>query len=65
VPASARITVLTNATCATPIPVTELAQIVKGRNPQHRPLYDRGNHLGYWLRVRIDTARSLDQQYQP
>src|SRR5215210_1679141 len=59
VPANARVTVLTNATCATSVPVAELAEIVKGRNPQRRPLYDRGNHLGYWLRVRIDTARSL------
>ncbi len=65
VPAGARVTVLTNATCSTPIGVAELAQIVRGQNPKRRPLYDRGNHLGYWLRVRIDTVRSLDQQYQP
>lgn len=68
VPMNARVTVLTNATCATPISVSELAQIVKGKNPKHRPLYDRGNHLGYWLRIgyRYDSAvRSLDQQYQP
>jgi hypothetical protein len=65
VPTSARVTVLTNATCATPIAVSELAQIVRGRNPKRRPLYDRGNHLGYWIRIKLDTIRSLDQQYQP
>jgi hypothetical protein len=65
VPPAARVTILTEATCSTPITVAELAEIVKGRNPRHRRLFDRGNHLGYWLRTRIDTARSLDQQYQP
>jgi hypothetical protein len=65
VPPTARATVLTGATCSTSVSISELAQIVKGGNPRHRRLYDRGNHLGYWLRTRIDTARSLDQQYQP
>ena len=68
VPANARVTVLTLRTGqigVSTIGVAELAQIVRGRNPRGRPLYDRGNHLGYWIRVRIDTVRSLDQQYQP
>jgi len=68
VPSTARVTVLTNGINSTRIPVAELAQIVKGRNPRHRPLYDRGNHLGYWLLVsyRYPAAvRSIDQQYQP
>ncbi len=68
VPRTARVTVLTNGINSTRIPVAELAQIVKGRNPRHRPLYDRGNHLGYWLLVsyRYPAAvRSIDQQYQP
>ena len=64
-PSTARATVLVRATCPTRIPISELAQIVKGRNPRQRALYDRGNHLGYWIRTRIDTVRSLDQQYQP
>jgi hypothetical protein len=45
--------------------MAELAQIVKGRNPNGRRLYDRGNNLGYWAGTRIDTVRALDQQYQP
>ena len=65
VPASATATVLVDGPCSTRVAISELAQIVKGRNPRHRVLYDRGNHLGFWIRVRIDTARSLDQQYQP
>ena len=63
-PADAGVTVLTGATCSTAVPVSELAQIVKGKNPKRRRLYDRANHLGYWIRVR-GTVRSLDQQYQP
>jgi hypothetical protein len=68
VPKTARVTVLTNGINSTPITVAELAQIVKGRNPRHRPLYDRDNNLGYWLLVsyRYPAAvRSIDQQYQP
>jgi hypothetical protein len=68
VPLTARVEVLTLRTgriAATRITVSELAQIVRGRNPRRRPLYDRGNHLGFWIRVATDTVRSLDQQYQP
>jgi hypothetical protein len=69
VPTTARVTVLVNSGTRgirpTRIGVAELAQIVKGRNPRGRALYDRGNHLGYWIRVAADTVRSLDQQYQP
>jgi hypothetical protein len=67
VPTTARVTVITGLStqCSTTIPVAELAQIVKGRNPRARPLYDRRNALGFWARVSIDTVRSLDQQYQP
>jgi hypothetical protein len=68
VPATARVVVLTLRTgriASTRITVSELAQIVRGRNPRRRPLYDRGNHLGFWIRVATDTVRSLDQQYQP
>lgn len=65
VPPTAHVTVLTQGPRSTAISVSELAQIVKGKNPKHRALYDRGNHLGYWIGFRIDTVRSLDQQYQP
>lgn len=67
VPLTARVTVLTNpgGIRSTRIPVSELAQIVRGKNPKRRPLFDRANGLGYWITVATDTVRSLDQQYQP
>lgn len=68
VPPTARATVITVGTPSlrsTKIPVAELAQIVRGRNPQRRRLYVPGNRLGFWIRVAADTVRSLDQQYQP
>jgi hypothetical protein len=67
VPASAKVTVLTRqgvgSIPATAIPVSELAQIVKGRNPQHRQLTEP--KAGFWIGVAGDTVRSLEQQYQP
>jgi hypothetical protein len=68
VPATARATVLVQGPRgirSQRVGLAELAQIVKGRNPNGRRLYDRENHLGYWARTRIDTVRALDQQYQP
>ena len=68
VPRTARVTVLINqgrGPHATRITVAELAQIVKGRNPKRRSLYDTLNSLGYWLRTTVDTVISLEQQYQP
>jgi hypothetical protein len=67
VPASAKATVLTNRRTirSTRVPLAELAAIVQGRNPKRRALMDLGNQLGYWISVRLDTVRSLDQQYQP
>jgi hypothetical protein len=50
---------------STAVPISELAQIVKGRNPRRRKLFVPGNRLGFWIRVATDTVRSLDQQYQP
>ena len=67
VPTNARVTVVTNETNgtlgSTKITVSELAAIVKGRNPKKRKLYGPG--LGFWVRVVGDRATSLDQQYQP
>lgn len=68
VPAGAKATVITFTAPgirSTRIPVAELAQIVKGKNPKQRPLFDRTRYLGYWMKVAGDTVRSLDQQYQP
>jgi len=67
VPTSARATVIINrgteGLCSLKISIAALAQIVRGKNPQHLLLYGRG--LGYWIRATGDTVRSLDQQYQP
>jgi hypothetical protein len=51
VPASSPVTILTRSTCSTRVTVARLAS----RIPR----------AGFWIRVRIDTARSIDQQYQP
>jgi hypothetical protein len=68
VPTSAAVTVLTNPGTAgitsTRIPVAELAQIVKGRNPKHRKLFE-SLESGVWILVRGDRVRSVDQQYRP
>ena len=61
VPADAKVTVLTESPESTPITVAELAQIVAGN---HKPLWEP-IETGFWLRARIDTVRSLDQQYRP
>jgi hypothetical protein len=45
--------------------VATLAGIVKGVLPPALHLMDPGNHLGFWVKVKIDTAVTLDQQYQP
>ena len=67
VPTDTHVTVLTRQgdpanLGATPITVTELAQLVNGENPVKlfEPL-----DTGVWIRVNIDTVCTLDQQYQP
>jgi len=64
-PATAQVTVLTNngqGIAATPITVSELARIVNGG--KHRKLFEPLDS-GVWIRVHVDTVRSLDQQYRP
>jgi hypothetical protein len=68
VAANARVTVLTKGLGETHISVPELARIVKGMSLQNRPLFDRMNGLGYWVRVGDkypNPVLSLDQQYSP
>jgi hypothetical protein len=67
VPSSAHVTVLTRGGDpvnfgATPITVSELERIVNGG--KHRPLFEP-LESGVWIRVHVDTACSLDQQYRP
>lgn len=66
VPATAHVTVLTRGRPVTAITVSELAQIVRGKNPKHRPLLEP--KAGFWIRVGYrypGRVLSLDQQYQP
>ena len=51
VPANAETTVLRHATCSTRITVARLANAIP--------------RAGFWIRVRGDAVRSLDQQYRP
>jgi hypothetical protein len=61
VPADARVTVLKTSPQSEPITVGELAGIVKNGKPKlWEPI-----STGFWIRVEIDTVRSLDQQYIP
>jgi hypothetical protein len=47
---------------ATPITVSQLALLVKGEEPikLFEPL-----DTGVWIRIHVDTACAIDQQYQP
>ncbi len=67
VPDDAQVTVLTRSgdpaeLGATPITVSELAQIVQGESPLQlfEPL-----DTGVWITVDVDTVRAIDQQYRP
>jgi hypothetical protein len=67
VPDDAHVTVLTSGGDAaqfgaSPITVSELAQIVRGtsRLQLFEPL-----ETGVWIRVDVDTVRAIDQQYRP
>ena len=57
----AKVTVLVDGPESEPITVAELAQIVNGN---HKPLWEP-IETGFWIRYRIDTVHSLDQQYRP
>jgi hypothetical protein len=61
------VTVLVNqptGNLSTPITVAELAEIVRTGKSSRRKLFEP-LESGVWLRYRIDTACSLDQQYRP
>jgi hypothetical protein len=67
VPANAHVTVIVNpgqGPRPKVVPVSEFAQIVKGKNPMKRSgLW--GPASGFWIRVRSDTVLALDQAYRP
>ena len=64
VPANAHVTALTEGVAGSPITVAELAQLVDGKNPFQRPLFEPIT-TGFWIQIDVDTVRSLDQQYRP
>jgi hypothetical protein len=61
---SARVTAITKGVAGSPITVAQLAQLVAGKNPFPKPLFEPVT-TGFWIRIAIDTVRSLDQQYHP
>jgi hypothetical protein len=64
VPANAHVTALTKGVAGSPITVAELAQLVRGENPFTRPLFEPIT-TGFWIRIDVETVRSLGQQYRP
>jgi hypothetical protein len=66
VPANAQVRVLTAGANlnGTPITVAQLAQLVKGKNPFPKPLFEQIS-TGFWISIRNDTVGSLEQQYHP
>jgi len=64
VPANAQVTALTEGVRGSPITVAQLAQLVRGENPFPKPLFEQLT-TGFWIRIDVDTVRSLDQQYTP
>jgi hypothetical protein len=64
VPPSAHVTVLATGVTGTPVTVAELARIVAGTSSAHPKLWEPIT-TGFWIRIDIDTVRSLDQQYHP
>lgn len=67
VPDDAHVTVLTRGgdpaqLGATPITVSELAQIVQGKS---RVQLLESLESGVWIRVNVDAVRAIDQQYRP
>jgi len=66
VPANAQVRVLTAGANlnGTPITVAQLAQLVKGKNPFPKPLFEPIS-TGFWISIRNDIVGSLEQQYHP
>jgi hypothetical protein len=67
VPAGVPVTIVTNGVPgglrSTRVTVAELAAILKGGRPRQLRVMER--RFPFWIRIAIDTVRSIDQQYQP
>jgi hypothetical protein len=64
----APVTILTKGLGSAKISVAELSQILRGRNPKHRPLFGQPKASGFWIRVGDkypNPVLSLDEQYHP
>lgn len=66
VPANAQVRVLTAGSNldGTPITVAQLAQLVNGKNPFPKPLFEPIS-TGFWISIRNDSVESFQQQYHP
>ena len=63
---SAKVTVLVNngsGISSVPVSIAEFSQIVAGKKTAHK-LFEPLDS-GIWIRVKIDTVNSIDQQYHP
>ena len=60
----AHVTVLKDGPDGSPISVAQLADLVAGKNPLPKPLFEPLS-TGFWMHYRIDTVDALDQQYHP
>ena len=68
VASKAPVTILTQGLEAQTIPVAELNQILRGKNPRHRKLFGQPKSFGFWIRVSAkypNPVLSLDEQYHP
>ena len=68
VSSGASVTVLTAALKPTTVDVPEFAQILRGMNPKHRPLFGQPKRSGFWIRVGTkypNPVVSIDEQYHP
>jgi hypothetical protein len=68
VAAEAPVTIVTAGAGHVRITVSELAQLLSGKNPRHRSLVGPVRGFGFWVRVGDkypNPVLSLDQQYQP
>lgn len=63
VPPTARVTIVTRLPYSEESTVSELAQLVKGKNPKQRRWLNM--HFGFWIRIKGDAVSSLHQQYVP
>jgi hypothetical protein len=65
---TARVTLVGKGVRPLSVSVAELTDILAGRNPRHRALFDPSNHLGFWIRIGDtypNAVIELDQQYHP